>query len=117
MGIVEAVEETVSSTGPNDSESIDITVSQDPQGVEAGSTPHLMCRTTEPAGHMWWSAKGKNLTSVKEPEFVERFDLKKASRQDSGNYTCNAMIKDRHVKKTIYIRVIGECVFNRKVFF
>ncbi|KAJ8667803.1 hypothetical protein QAD02_009466 [Eretmocerus hayati] len=88
-------------------EHLEIDVSQDSKGVEAGSTPNLVCRSIlKPATVLWWSSNGKNFTSVKEPGFRERFDLKKATRKDSGNYTCNAIISGKHITKTVHIRVI-----------
>lgn len=86
---------------------LEITVSQDHEGIEAGSTPSLICKTFAPVSSVWWSFKEKNLTSIKESDSTERFDLKKATRQDSGNYSCNAIISNKHIKKAIHIRVIG----------
>jgi hypothetical protein len=100
--------DATSNTRPNGKELMEIVVSQDPRGIEAGSTPHLLCKTFEPASNIWWTYDNKNLTSVKENDFVQRFDLKKATRQDSGNYTCNVQISSNIVKKTIRIRVIGK---------
>lgn len=86
---------------------LDIIVSQDREGIEAGSTPSLICKTSGPVSSLWWSFKEKNLTSVRESDGTERFDLKKATREDSGNYTCNAVFSEKQIKKTIHIRVIG----------
>ncbi|XP_058804465.1 tyrosine-protein phosphatase 69D isoform X2 [Phymastichus coffea] len=104
--IVAVAAATIVRADDNKEAALEIGVSQDAKGVEAGSTPHLSCRILEPASHVWWSVEGKNLTSVKENEFVERLDIKKATRQDSGNYTCNAIISNVHVKKIVHIRVI-----------
>ncbi|XP_014226420.1 tyrosine-protein phosphatase 69D [Trichogramma pretiosum] len=100
------VDEVLPHTGPNDIELLDIIVSQDPHGVESGSTPSLICKTIEPSPSIWWSYNDKNLTSVKDSEFMERLDIKQATRQDSGNYTCNSVLSSGYVSKTIYIRVI-----------
>lgn len=112
--------EVTPSTGPNadDKDVLEIVVSQDPRAVEAGSTPHLTCRGHQPVSSIWWSQAGRNLTSVREPttDYLERLDLRKAGRQDSGNYTCGARLAadGRHVQRTVNIRVIGEWIFDER---
>lgn len=88
--------------------SLEITSSQDIDGIEAGSTPSLICRLSEP-GTIFWIAKGKNLTTIRESEFRGRLDIKQASRNDSGDYTCMASTNSgESLDKTIRIRVIGK---------
>lgn len=85
-----------------------VEVSQDAEGIEAGSTPSLTCQFSEP-GHIVWLSPGRNLTFVKESKEKVRLDLKPARRQDTGNYTCRAQTESgKLVDKTIGIRVIGE---------
>ncbi|XP_011501448.1 PREDICTED: tyrosine-protein phosphatase 69D isoform X2 [Ceratosolen solmsi marchali] len=98
--------DVTSNVRPNGKELLEIIVSQDPKGIEAGSTPHLICKAFEPVSSIWWTYDNKNLTSVKENDYLQRFDLKKATREDSGNYTCHVHISNSVVKKTIHIRVI-----------
>lgn len=83
-----------------------VEVSQDAEGIEAGSTPSLTCQFSEP-GHIVWLSPGRNLTFVKESKEKVRLDLKPARRQDTGNYTCRAQTESgKLVDKTIGIRVI-----------
>lgn len=86
---------------------IDIAVSQDPNGIEAGSTPLLECRTSE-SSHIWWAHGGRNLTTIKESEQYGRADIKFAKRNDTGNYTCYAQtISGKVLEKTIHVEIIG----------
>ncbi|OXU25361.1 hypothetical protein TSAR_005640 [Trichomalopsis sarcophagae] len=93
------------SSGPN-SKLLEIVVSQGSEVIEAGSTPYFICKSLEPVSTVWWTFNGKNVSSVKESEFADRFDLKTATRQDSGNYTCHAVTSAGLVNKTARIRVI-----------
>jgi len=89
--------------------SLDIRSSQNMEGIEAGSTPSLMCKLNVP-GQVWWSTGDRNLTTVK-VDFeltTGRLDIKKASRNDTGEYKCSALTADgESLEKTIHIRVIG----------
>lgn len=86
--------------------SLEILSSQDVEGIEAGSTPSLLCKLNVP-GHVWWSTEGRNLTT-KELENSRRLDIKKASRNDTGDYKCSAQTIDgESLEKNIHIRVIG----------
>jgi len=87
--------------------SLDIRSSQDMEGIEAGSTPSLVCKLNVP-GQVWWSTGDKNLTTVKDFEYIGRLDIKKASRNDTGEYKCSALTADGELlEKAIHIRVIG----------
>lgn len=87
--------------------SLDIRSSQDMEGIEAGSTPSLVCKLNMP-GQVWWSTGDRNLTTVKDFEHIGRLDIKKASRNDTGEYKCSALTADgESLEKTIHIRVIG----------
>lgn len=86
--------------------SLEIESSQKIDGIEAGSTPSLTCKLSEP-GQIWWKTKDKNLTTVRESDYRARLDLKKISRSDRGNYTCIAQTNGgKQLEKTISIRVI-----------
>ncbi|XP_014611442.1 PREDICTED: tyrosine-protein phosphatase 69D isoform X2 [Polistes canadensis] len=85
---------------------LEITISQDIDGIEADSTPSLTCKLNVP-GQVWWTAKGNNLTTIKDFENAGRFDIKKASRNDTGDYKCMARtIEGELLEKEIHIRVI-----------
>ncbi|XP_035721716.1 tyrosine-protein phosphatase 69D-like [Vespa mandarinia] len=85
---------------------LEITTSQDIDGIEAGSTPSLTCKLNVP-GQVWWTTKGNNLTTIKDFEHAGRFDIKKASRNDTGDYKCMARtIEGELLEKEIHIRVI-----------
>lgn len=87
--------------------SLEIKSSQDVEGIEAGSTPSLICRLNVP-GQVWWSTGGRNLTTIKDFESGERLDIKKASRNDTGDYKCEALTAEGEtLEKNIHIRVIG----------
>lgn len=87
--------------------SLEIQSSQDIEGIEAGSTPSLLCKLNVP-GHVWWSTDGRNLTTIKDLEYAGRLDIKKASRNDTGDYKCSAQTIDgESLEKNIHIRVIG----------
>lgn len=83
---------------------------QNNEAIEAGSTPSLICTLNIP-GQIWWIVKGQNFTNVgpdnsNEPN--ERYDIKKANRNDTGNYICAARTYDgQYLNKSIHIRVIG----------
>ncbi|XP_012216219.1 tyrosine-protein phosphatase 69D isoform X2 [Linepithema humile] len=86
--------------------SLEIRSSQDMEGIEAGSTPSLVCKLNVP-GQVWWSTGDRNLTTVKDFEYIGRLDIKKASRNDTGEYKCSALTADgESLEKTIHIRVI-----------
>lgn len=88
---------------------IEITASQDLEGIEAGSTPSLTCKLNVP-GHIWWARNGKNLTTIKDFESGGRLDIKQASRNDTGDYKCMAQtIEGEVTEKDVHIRIIGEC--------
>ncbi|XP_012286742.1 tyrosine-protein phosphatase 69D [Orussus abietinus] len=90
----------------NTTAKLEIIVSQHPQGIEAGSTPSLLCRLSE-SGYIWWTMRGQNLTTIRESEFEGRVDLKKASRNDTGDYTCMARtITGESLETTINLRII-----------
>ncbi|XP_026827836.1 tyrosine-protein phosphatase 69D isoform X1 [Ooceraea biroi] len=85
---------------------LDIRSSQDIGGIEAGSTPSLVCKLSVP-GQIWWSTGGRNLTTIKDFEFMGRLDIKKASRNDTGDYKCSAKTASGELlEKNIHIRVI-----------
>ncbi|XP_043676393.1 tyrosine-protein phosphatase 69D-like [Vespula pensylvanica] len=85
---------------------LEITTSQDINGIEAGSTPSLTCKLSVP-GQVWWTTKGNNLTTIKDFEHAGRFDIKKASRNDTGDYKCMARTTEGELlEKEIHIRVI-----------
>ncbi|XP_043501745.1 tyrosine-protein phosphatase 69D-like [Polistes fuscatus] len=85
---------------------LEITISQDIDGIEADSTPSLTCKLNVP-GQVWWTAKGNNLTTIKDFENAGRFDIKKASRNDTGDYKCMARTTEGELlEKEIHIRVI-----------
>ncbi|XP_015176074.1 PREDICTED: tyrosine-protein phosphatase 69D [Polistes dominula] len=85
---------------------LEITISQDVDGIEADSTPSLTCKLNVP-GQVWWTAKGNNLTTIKDFENAGRFDIKKASRNDTGDYKCMARTTQGELlEKEIHIRVI-----------
>ncbi|KYN41587.1 Tyrosine-protein phosphatase 69D [Trachymyrmex septentrionalis] len=86
--------------------SLEIRSSQDTEGIEAGSTPTLLCKLNVP-GQVWWSTDGRNLSTINEFEYIGRFDIKKASRNDTGDYKCSAQTVDgEFLEKNIHIRVI-----------
>lgn len=86
---------------------MDIQSSQDINGIEAGSTPSLLCKLDVP-GQVWWSSGGRNLTTIKDFEYGGRLDIKKASRNDTGDYKCSAQTADGELlEKDIHIEVIG----------
>ncbi|XP_057340259.1 tyrosine-protein phosphatase 69D-like isoform X1 [Microplitis mediator] len=86
--------------------SIEIEASQQLDGIEAGSTPSFICKLSEPS-HIWWTFSDKNVTTINESDYRARFDLKIASRKDSGNYTCKAKTYGGELlEKTISIRVV-----------
>lgn len=92
---------------------LEIESSQKIDGIEAGSTPSLTCKLSEP-GQIWWRTKGKNLTTIRESDYRARLDLKKVNRDDRGNYTCTAQTNGgEHLEKVINIRVIGMLVLNK----
>lgn len=85
---------------------LEITPSQDINGIEAGSTPSLTCKLNVP-GQVWWTAKGNNLTTIKDFDHAGRLDIKKVSRKDTGDYKCMARtIEGELLEKEIHIRVI-----------
>lgn len=91
---------------------LEITASQDLEGIEAGSTPSLICKLNVP-GQIWWTSNGKNLTTIKDYDSGGRLDIKQASRNDTGDYTCMAQTADEELlKKDVHIRVIGKCSIN-----
>ncbi|XP_044012009.1 tyrosine-protein phosphatase 69D isoform X2 [Aphidius gifuensis] len=86
--------------------SLEIESSQKIDGIEAGSTPSLTCKLSEP-GQIWWKTKDKNLTTIRESDYRVRLDLKKISRNDKGNYSCIAKTNGgKYLEKTISIHVI-----------
>ncbi|XP_074107914.1 protein tyrosine phosphatase 69D isoform X2 [Cotesia typhae] len=86
--------------------SMEIEASQQLDGIEADSTPHFICKLSEPS-HIWWTFSDKNVTTINESDYRARFDLKKASRKDSGNYSCRAKTYGgEFLEKTVSIRVI-----------
>ncbi|KAG7207852.1 hypothetical protein KM043_009453 [Ampulex compressa] len=85
---------------------LEITASQNVEGIEAGSTPSVICKLNVP-GHIWWSLNGRNLTTIKDYELGGRLDIKKASRNDTGDYKCMALTMDGELlEKDVHIRVI-----------
>lgn len=87
---------------------LEITASQDLEGIEAGSTPSLICKLNVP-GQIWWTSNGKNLTTIKDFDSGGRLDIKQASRNDTGDYKCMAQTADGELlKKDVHIRVIGK---------
>lgn len=97
----------VMETRPERTASLEIKSSQDMEGIEAGSTPSLICRLNVP-GQVWWSTGGRNLTTIKDFESGGRLDIKKASRNDTGDYKCVAQTAEGEMlEKDIHIRVIG----------
>lgn len=96
--------------------SLEIRSSQDSEGIEAGSTPSLICKLNVP-GQVWWSTDGRNLTTIKDFE-GGRLDIKKASRNDTGDYKCSAQTTDgEFLEQNIHIRVIGTYRANLNAFF
>lgn len=92
---------------------LEIESSQKIDGIEAGSTPSLTCKLSEP-GQIWWETKNKNLTTIRESDHKVRLDLKKISRNDNGNYSCIAKTNSgKHLDKTISIHVIGKFFNDR----
>lgn len=84
-------------------------------GIEAGSTPSFICKLSEPS-HIWWTFSDKNVTTINESDYRARFDLKIASRKDSGNYTCKAKTYGgEFLEKTISIRVVGKLSISSKL--
>lgn len=64
-------------------------------------------------GQIWWTTKGNNLTTIKDFEHAGRFDIKKASRNDTGDYKCMARTTEGELlEKEIHIRVIGDNRFQ-----
>ena len=99
--------ETTQTTVPKYRATLDIEVSQKLDGIEAGSTPSLICKISEHS-HIQWRSKGRNLTTFKDSENRGRIDLKNASRSDTGNYTCVANTSGgEYLEKTVFVRVIG----------
>lgn len=97
--------------------SLEIRSSQDIEGIEAGSTPSLLCKLNVP-GQVWWSTGGRNLTTIKDFEFMGRLDIKKASRNDTGEYKCSAKTSGGELlEKNIHIRVIGTINLENIFFF
>ncbi|KAL0106185.1 hypothetical protein PUN28_016122 [Cardiocondyla obscurior] len=91
---------------PERTASLEIRSSQDIEGIEAGSTPSLLCKLNV-LGQVWWSTDGRNLTTIKDFEYGGRLDIKKASRNDTGDYKCSAQTIDgEYLEKNIHIRVI-----------
>ncbi|XP_012253102.2 tyrosine-protein phosphatase 69D isoform X2 [Athalia rosae] len=84
-----------------------ITVSQNSAGIEAGSTPSLNCTIGGP-GEVWWTKDDANITSLVKTELSSTMEIKMASRNDTGNYTCLAKssLDEKIYNKTIFIRVI-----------
>ncbi|XP_032671027.1 tyrosine-protein phosphatase 69D isoform X2 [Odontomachus brunneus] len=79
--------------------------SQNVDGIEADSTPSLECWLNVP-GQVWWSTGDRNLTTVN-ANSSGRLDIKKASRNDTGDYKCMAQTADgKLLEKNIHIRVI-----------
>ena len=100
--------------GSQNEPSLTIEISQDAEGIEAGSTPSLICRLSEP-GQILWLSPGRTLTVVKESKKIGRLDLKQARRQDTGNYTCKAKTDSgKSLDKTVHIRVIGKKIYPLK---
>lgn len=92
---------------------LEITASQDLEGIEAGSTPSLICRLNAP-GQIWWASNGKNLTTIKDFESGGRLDIKQASRNDTGDYKCMAQtVGGELLEKDVHIRVIGKRQLSR----
>lgn len=88
---------------------LEITASQDLEGIEAGSTPSLICKLNVP-GQVSWTSNGKNLTTIKDFESGGRLDIKQASRNDTGDYKCVAQTAEGELlEKDVHIRVIGKC--------
>ncbi|XP_033338390.2 protein tyrosine phosphatase 69D isoform X1 [Megalopta genalis] len=85
---------------------LEITASQDLEGIEAGSTPSLICKLNVP-GQIWWTSNGKNLTTIKDYDAGGRLDIKQANRNDTGDYKCMAQTMDgKLLEKGIHIRII-----------
>lgn len=106
--IVSVVLETTLPTAQIPQATLEIEVSQKIDGIEAGSTPNLLCRLSEP-GQIWWQFKEKNVTTIKESEYRGRLDLMHSSRNDTGNYTCKALTNGGELlEKIIPIRIIGK---------
>ncbi|XP_043249228.1 tyrosine-protein phosphatase 69D-like isoform X1 [Colletes gigas] len=85
---------------------LEITASQDLEGIEAGSTPSLICKLNV-LGQIWWTSNGRNLTTIKDYESGGRLDIKQASRNDTGDYKCVAQTVDGELlEKDVHIRVI-----------
>lgn len=81
------------------------------QSIEANSTPSLNC-TILTEGTVRWMKDGKELNAteneVMEPKRSQTYEIKRATRNDTGNYTCvGKMTNDTEVSHTVHIRVIG----------
>lgn len=106
--VIESIETTESK---NENPAIlEITASQDLEGIEAGSTPSLICKLSVP-GQIWWTSNGKNLTTIKDFDSGGRLDIKQANRNDTGDYKCIAQtVEGEILEKDIHIRVIGKII-------
>lgn len=78
------------------------------RSIEAGSTPSLTCTIGEENGdEVWWSRNGRNVTSRDDSKISKTLDIKTASRNDTGNYTCFGItLNGILTNHTVYIRVI-----------
>lgn len=107
-GLDESVVESIETTeSKNENPAIlEITASQDLEGIEAGSTPSLICKLSVP-GQIWWTSNGKNLTTIKDFDSGGRLDIKQANRNDTGDYKCIAQtVEGEILEKDVHIRVI-----------
>ncbi|XP_076237870.1 protein tyrosine phosphatase 69D [Calliopsis andreniformis] len=108
VGLDESGVEKIESTEPKNENPtpLEITASQDLEGIEAGSTPSLICKLNVP-GQIWWTRDGKNLTTITDFDLGGRLDIKQASRNDTGDYKCVAQTMEGEVlEKDVHIRVI-----------
>ncbi|XP_015520829.2 tyrosine-protein phosphatase 69D isoform X1 [Neodiprion lecontei] len=85
---------------------INITVSQPEEYIEAGTTPSLTCKS-KVQGYVWWTKDGGNLTLPINSSDGSLWQIKKASGNDTGNYTCVAQTLAGNLhNETRYIRVV-----------
>ncbi|XP_043266767.1 tyrosine-protein phosphatase 69D isoform X2 [Venturia canescens] len=88
---------------------LEIDSSQKIDGIEAGSTPFLICKLSEP-GMITWNSDGRNITTIRDLDYSTpkgRIDLRQAKRNDTGNYTCTGKTNGGDfLQKTVFVRII-----------
>ncbi|XP_046745676.1 tyrosine-protein phosphatase 69D isoform X2 [Diprion similis] len=85
---------------------INITVSQREEYILAETTPSLTCKS-KVQGYTWWTKDGGNLTLPQNSSDESVWEIKRASRNNTGNYTCVvATLTGEVFNETRYIRVI-----------